>query len=362
MTADAKLLEALCAELFDEQTAPVLRRLGQRDRGAGAKAVLDTAAAETRAQLWAALAGAGTLRGVHRPADPATLSWQLSLAEHLGAALYQSPLLDTMFAADLLVNAGEADTALLDQIAAGERRIAVATRATGQCTPSEPAGFATEPGGDRISATRAFVAFAPDVDDLMVVAAVDQRVRCAQVPVAQSGVLIRRQDDVARGDLYTVVLDRAVATRMVEVEYPPVLARARLRHAGYLVGSATGALRLTTGYLRQRTAFGAPLAQRTALAYRLAALAAQIEAARAFADATVHTTDKLPVTAAQVLLLAARAAQQTAEEAVHLHGAAGLTERCDAQLFYRRAAVDAQWLGTPAALAAEAATRFGKGP
>ncbi|MGZ3145634.1 acyl-CoA dehydrogenase family protein [Lentzea chajnantorensis] len=304
----------MLTDLFDDDTTPLLRRLGERPRGGGAPQD-----EETRRQVLAALADSEQ--------SPAEV---LRAAELMGAALYQSPFLDTVAAAELF------------PLSPG-RTVALALRENGTDNPATPAPFVLRDG--KVTAVRRFVAFASDVDDLLVVGGTT----AALVPVEQPGVRTRRQDDVGRGDLHTVELQDAVAqVRDVTADYPAVLARARLRHAAYLVGAAQAAIRLTADHLRERKVFGQPLAKSTALAYRLAALHAEAEAVRALVG-----TEPSPRTGAQAVLLAGAVARQSAEEAVHLHGARGMTEHSDAQLFYRRAAVDAQWYGTATALRAE---------
>ena len=52
---------------------------------------------------------------------------------------------------------------------------------------------------------------------------------------------------------------------------------------------------------------------------------------------------------------AARVSSTASTEAIQLHGAVGMTEEHDAQLFYRRAAVDALLWGRPTELRRRAA-------
>lgn len=325
------MLRDRCAELFDDELSPVLRRLGQRPAGVD----LDDEDAALRAGVWAALTDLGALTpaGSADPADRVALA---DVAELMGSALYQSPYAGTVTAASVV------DPALLNEITVGETTLAVAWHVHGTADPAAPSPLRT---GGRISGERRFVPFAADVDYLLLpgpdVAAL--------VPVAQPGVRLRRQDELGRGDLYAVSLDSAEA-RFVEVNHSVLLARARVRHAAYLAGLSRGALDLTVVYLKERSAFGAPLARLQALAHRIAALASRTTAVLALARDTARRSDDdpdLPLVAAQVLLLAADLARECAAEAVHLHGAAGMTERNDASLFYRRAAVDAPALGTP---------------
>ncbi|MYT20964.1 acyl-CoA dehydrogenase, partial [Streptomyces sp. SID7760] len=100
-------------------------------------------------------------------------------------------------------------------------------------------------------------------------------------------------------------------------------------------------------------------------AHRLAALAAEAATVLAFARSGAAAADRgedVRVTGAQVLYLAGDLARRAAAESVHLHGAYGMTEACDAQLFLRRAAVDSQWLGTGTELLREAAARGAADP
>lgn len=307
----------MLTDLFDDDTIPLLRRLGERPRGGGAPAD-----EETRLQVRTALADVGQ-----------SAEEVLRAAELMGAALYQSPFLDTVAAAELF------------PLSPG-RTAVLALREKGTDNPATPAPVVVRDG--KVTAVRRFVAFAPDVDDLLVVGGNT----AALVAVQQPGVRTHRQDDIGRGDLYTVeIQDAAAQVKDVTADYPGVLARARTRHAAYLVGAAKAAIRLTADHLKERRAFGRPLAKSTALAYRLAALYAEAEAVRALIG-----TEPSPTTGAQAVLLAGAVARQSAEEAVHLHGASGMTERSDAQVFYRRAAIDAQWYGTATDLRAELLT------
>lgn len=345
-------------ELFGEELAPVLRRLGERPRGAGADAPVDEESAGTRAAVWATLAELGALR-----AQPQRDL--VEAAELMGAALYQSPYPDTVTAARLLAATGDARLApLLEDIADGAAPLALAVRADGRTPPSRPAPLTVHggPGAQAVSGRRDFVAFAADCAHLAVVGSAGEgELVLALVPVDQPGVRLRRRDDIGRGDLYEVLLERAEVSgdvHDVSAVFPAALAAARIRQAAALAGAARGALELAAARLKSRQAFGKPLAQHQALAYRLAALAAETATVLAFARAGAEAADRgedVRRTGAQALYLAGELARRAAAESVHLHGAFGMTEASDAQLFHRRAAVDAQWLGTGTELLREAA-------
>lgn len=71
-----------------------------------------------------------------------------------------------------------------------------------------------------------------------------------------------------------------------------------------------------------------------------------------------ETSQSFGPTAVRALLLAAELVRDASAEAIQLHGAYGMTDRCATQRFYRRTAVDGVWLGTPGALRTELAGRL----
>jgi alkylation response protein AidB-like acyl-CoA dehydrogenase len=367
---------------------PVIRRLGERGRGATEP--ISEADAATREAVWQSLAALGALRSATGEGTP-PLRETVVHAELMGRATYQSPYFDTLTAAELFATEApdrpdappdDLSAELSAAIAAGDITIAIAARADGADDLRRPAPIEVEPDTGRITGERRFVAFAADVDFVCVVgrtaAAPDAELTAALVPVDQPGVTIRRHDDIGRGELYQITFDHAEIlaigpsavgatgpARGWAAAWAAALARARLRHASYLVGLTLGAVDLTADYARHRMVFGQPLAQFQAPAFRLAQLASRAEAVRtmlrqaaadadagagADADGTAgigaDTDTDTALTACQALLLAGDLALEAGAEAVQLHGSFGLTMPCDAQRFYRRAVVDAILLGT----------------
>ncbi|MEU1402893.1 acyl-CoA dehydrogenase family protein [Streptomyces sp. NPDC005728] len=347
------------AELFHEELNPVLRRLGARAKGAG-PVPPDEEDTEVRRGVWSTLAELDGLRPALPPrlGGPAdAMARRVHAAELMGPALYQSPYLDTMIAADLLAADGRHDT-LLASIASGERTCALAVREQAADEPGVPVSLVLDRGRGLVSGTRRFVAFAAEADHLLVIGADGH----ALVPADEPGVRLHRQDDIGRGDLYRATLDgvAAVTDGLIPAgpHYPAALARGRLQQAAYLTGLTRGALELTVDRLQQRSAFDRPLAKQQAPAFRLAALAAEATAVSSMVHAVASDADSgadIRLTAAQALFLAADLAREATAEAVHLHGAAGLTEEYDVSVFYRCAAVDSVRLGSPTQLRLEAA-------
>lgn len=335
------------ADLFDAELAPVIRRLGARARGTGDLLDPERDVAARRA-VWQGLAEAGALG----PATGRELRPMLGLYELMGGALLHSPYFETLTAAEL---AADHAPDLCEGVAAGGTVLTTAARERAADDPGRPRPVRLDPANGRVSGVRSFVAFAADADLLMVIGT-DAESGPAAVLVRrdQPGVRLRRHDDLGRSDLYAVRFDEAVAERVLPAaaagRWPAVLARARLRHAAYLLGLCAGALELTAEYARNRQIFGKPLATFQEPAFRLAAFAARVEAARTLVHQACGAADAgggAEADAGRALLLAAGLAVEVTAEAVQLHGSHGLTEGCDAQLFYRRAVVDAMTLGTP---------------
>ncbi|WP_116248106.1 acyl-CoA dehydrogenase family protein [Nocardiopsis sp. FIRDI 009] len=358
-------VRAECAELFHDDLNPVLRRIGDRPRGAGSRAAPAEDDTDVRASVWATLADMGVLSAAlpaHLGGSEQAQRILVEVAELTGPGLYQSLLPDTLLAADLLARDGRHDR-LLTEVADGRTTVALALRDRGADEPDAPGALEVDRDHGTVTGSRRFVPFAADADLILAVGAVDGAMHACLVPVDQPGVGVRRQDDLGRGDLYGVSLDRAALAPdglvRVDRHYASALARARLRHAAYLSGLCRGALDLTVAHLKERVAFGRPLAGMQAPAHRLAALSAENAALLALVRRTARVadsgTDGIVLHAVQAALLANDLARTVSAEAVHLHGALGMTERCDASFFYRRAAVDAPRFGTGTGLRKEAA-------
>lgn len=362
-TASHEPNEADFAELFHDEFMPIIRQLGERARGVAE--LIDDEDSATREAVWQGLSGLGALElGVPdegadglprlRPVAP--------LTELMGRALYQSPYFDTLIAADMIVTCGpDLHEELLGAIAAGDLTVAAAVREEGQADPSRPGPIDIDLQSGRVHGTRRFVAFAPDVDYLLVVGDAGPGsgdLTATLVPTGQPGVLVRRHDDIGRGDLYTVTFDGAcVLSGCVDLRLPgdrqavwqTVLARARLRHASYLVGLCLGALELSASYARRRQIFGQPLAKLQGPAFRLAELTARTEAVRTLVRQTCAAADSdadVALPACQAVLLAGELATEVGAETIQIHGSYGLTASCHAQRFYRRAIVDGVMFGT----------------
>ncbi len=110
--------------------------------------------------------------------------------------------------------------------------------------------------------------------------------------------------------------------------------------AGYAVGGAESALRMTVQHAKTREQFGKPLGAFQALAHYLADATTAVDGARtlmleaAWAHATGRDCRRLALMAK---LFACRTFREVTAVAQQIHGGLGFTLDCDIQLYYRRA-------------------------
>jgi acyl-CoA dehydrogenase len=116
------------------------------------------------------------------------------------------------------------------------------------------------------------------------------------------------------------------------------LQRERIMAAVLALAGADQALDDTLGYLKERTAFGEPLAARQVLRHRVADLATQLEAARrlVYHAAGLYTAGEECVKEVSMAkLFATEVANRVAWEAVQLHGGYGYMREFPVEGFFR---------------------------
>lgn len=357
------------AALFDELT---LLETGEHPLGGPTESATGR---WTESPAWRRLASAGVLRtaataefgGLDAPAQELA-----ALCEAAGRADYRGPLLPTLHAMELTgLLADPNDRAeLLPSLAAGQLAASLVVDPALCHTPGSDTGSLTSTS-DRLNGTVRFVPWAGNAEQLLVLTAIDGSPALVQVPLPNPEVLIRRQDDLARGELYRIDFSGAPLAGArpmwlaAGADLAAVLARARIRLAAYLLGLATGAVEETIDYTNRRKQFGRAVSRFQTVSFRLADLVTQVHGVRLVCGQLASIADGgAPLTqrAAQVLAKAARLAGTAGVEAMQLHGAIGLTEDSPAQRFYRHATVDGLGLGTPAALYRLAGARLAATP
>lgn len=332
-------------DIFHPDLLSDLRRLGRRRPGADAPP--EDAELTVQDQVWKTLVEWGAL------APDRDLPSQVALAELLGEAAYQSPLLDSMAAVDLLRLAGREPPAAVP--------VALAARADSWSPLGTPGPLRCVAGEYRI--VREAVPFAASGQLLVVGEDGGGTLHYLLLPPGDARVRLEREDELGDGERYRVSL----ATSRLDGEldrrhWRRVLAGTRVRQSGYLVGLAAATLQLALAYVTKREQFGGPVARQQSVAARLAARWVEVEAARQLcfgAAGELAVGEEFgDVTAGQALALAGQVALAVATDSLHYHGAYGLTAECDAQLLYRQVAVESVRLGHAGAVRHEIGPRF----
>lgn len=128
------------------------------------------------------------------------------------------------------------------------------------------------------------------------------------------------------------VLDAAVRPERLQ-------ALAAAAHAALLAGAMHRVFAMTMTYANERVQFGKPIGKFQAIQHQLSVMAEQVAAASMAAEAAFHSIDGgLPGLAASAVAKsrASEAAQFVAAAAHAVHGAIGVTEEYDLQLYTRR--------------------------
>jgi alkylation response protein AidB-like acyl-CoA dehydrogenase len=139
--------------------------------------------------------------------------------------------------------------------------------------------------------------------------------------------------------------------------HPEVRAAGRIRRAAWLLGLAAACLEHTIDRTRTREQFGRPLIANQDVAFRLARLAVRLDACTALVTGLAgrfDDGDPDPALAAGALAEAGTLALDASREAVHLHGAFGMTDGSPVRRYYLAAPHAVAADASPAVLWAEA--------
>jgi alkylation response protein AidB-like acyl-CoA dehydrogenase len=124
---------------------------------------------------------------------------------------------------------------------------------------------------------------------------------------------------------------------------------ARIHTAARAVGVARGALEDAIDYAKQRVQFGHPIGDFQAIRFKIANMAAQIEAARALTHHACRLYDAgLPCTkeASMAKYIASEMAEHVTSDGLQVHGGAGYTTDFAAQRYWRDARLTKIFEGT----------------
>lgn len=202
------------------------------------------------------------------------------------------------------------------------------------------------PDGDElvVTGTKALVPLAASAELFVVGVMVGAAPRLLLVPAETSGLTI--EDDPAMG-LRAAATGRVVLTRArlpmtnllgTAEDYRDAVRRGRLAWAACTVGTAQAALDQLVPYVTQRTAFGAPIAHRQAVAFTVADIAIELEALRLTvwkAAARLDSGDDAARTIAEARALSASYGAWIGSSAVQLLGGHGFVKEWDNERWYR---------------------------
>ena len=128
-----------------------------------------------------------------------------------------------------------------------------------------------------------------------------------------------------------------------------VLSGGRIGIAAQALGIATGAYELAVQYSKQREAFGKPISQHQAIAFKLAQMATDIEAARMLVYRAAWLKDEhmdYTMASAMAKLKASEVAMKHTVEAVQVHGGYGFVKEYHVERLMRDAKITQIYEGT----------------
>ena len=127
------------------------------------------------------------------------------------------------------------------------------------------------------------------------------------------------------------------------------LSGGRIGIAAQALGIAAGALELATAYAKEREAFGKPIAQHQAIAFKLAEMATEVEAARLLVYQAAQAKDQglnYDTLSSMAKLYASKVAMEQTVEAVQIHGGYGFVKEYHVERLMRDAKITQIYEGT----------------
>jgi len=236
---------------------------------------------------------------------------------------------------------------LLQRFLAGESKLAVAhSERSVSFACEEPATAARRSPGIKLSGSKRRVWGAQDADALIVSAQEQGKFGWYLVTTRQQGVQILRghADDempsakvrLEDADGIAICADATAHRALTQA-----IVFATIGVLAESVGCMSELLRLTQDWLATRKQFGRPLAANQVLQHRLVDVFVALEESRSMLNLAAYAHDHLPAEDGRAAIHAAKAhiansARFVGQQAVHLHGAMGLTEETFVGRAYRR--------------------------
>ena len=285
--------------------------------------------------VWSQLADTGILGLGFEPEEAGQIEIMVVLNE-IGRRLAPVPVVHAALAPGALIaeRGSDAQTQLLDEVAAGQKLLAFAHLETGHRKPTATVTTQAARQGDSwtLSGTKNPVPAGDCADTLVVSAA---------LPDGGTGLFLVDCEAVDRHPYPTfdsqrgaqIDLNSAPAEPLGDaVDASPAIRDAIVRIQSALCAEAVGAmeeaLRLTADYLKTRKQFGVTLNKFQALTQRAADMYVSLELARSmsfYAAMSIADGNLDPVIASRAKLQVGRSGRHIAQESIQLHGGIGMT-------------------------------------
>ena len=256
---------------------------------------------------------------------------------------------------------GAEATGLASRLAAGETPVAVAAMEPGARWDLTSPGTHAEPDGTgvRLTGTKVHVADGASAEAFIISARFDGGIGLFLVPAEAEGLTVTPYPVTDGTTWVTLKADGIILPGSARLIGPDdgaatldkAFTLAAFAASAEILGSCEAALTQTLDYLRTRKQFGSPLATKQALQFRAAELHTDIEmlssqvvgAANALSSG-YNRTARANVAAA--MCLAVQTGDLVGREAIHMHGAIGMTRELGIGQHLLRADVLARWLGS----------------
>ncbi|HSS25652.1 MAG TPA: acyl-CoA dehydrogenase family protein [Mycobacterium sp.] len=286
-------------------------------------------------EVWSQLADTGILGLGFDPEEAGQIEIMVVLTE-IGRRLAPEPVVHAALAPGALIaeRGSDAQTQLLDEVAAGHKLLAFAHLETGHRKPTAAVATQAARQGDSwtLTGTKNPVP-AGDCADMLVVS--------AALPDGGTGLFLVDSEAVNRHPYPTfdgqrgaqIDLNSAPAEPLGDaVDASPAIRDAIVRIQSALCAEAVGAmeeaLRLTTDYLKTRKQFGVTLNKFQALTQRAADMYVSLELARSmnfYAAMSIADGNLDPLIASRAKLQIGRSGRHIAQESIQMHGGIGMT-------------------------------------
>jgi alkylation response protein AidB-like acyl-CoA dehydrogenase len=265
----------------------------------------------------------------------------------MGRVAFPGPFLDGVLAVRALADCGASDWQR--RAASGEAVVVLARRES--TSGEEPERLATRFRNDQVRGTKLFVPFGAQADALLV----ETREGLALVPRPEAGWNARPMPTLDHAQRF-VEIDFADAARLVaggeraRAVLADVDRLGSLGASALLLGLAERALELAVDYMKEREAFGAPIAINQALQHRSADMLLQVEGMRSSVLRAAWSTDHEPAEASYLTHVAKAwagpAARRVCGEALQMHGGVGFTWEYDPHVYLKRVKTLEQFYGS----------------